>query len=383
MKRDTREWVDLVVDADALARLVGRAVRATSLRIKPGTSVVIGLAAADGGADGWARLLTPQGRAKAAKAARLASRHRLRLGERDVGDGALLQVGEIAADPRLREPLRRAHDVVGRGPWAGPDVLRHNPMRRVVLRRGDVTVRVLSGGDVTAWHLDRALCAAGVALPGRLDDGSNAQVAVQPFVGDHDLVGCADAEAHRRAGQALAGLHHAEVPGTLRAALAGRMQDVARQGRAHVRLLGVLEPALARRLQPLVAATASLTRPLASAAPTVLVHGDFSPDQVVRRAADGRVWLTDLDRVCTGAAALDVGSYLTWVPDAVRGDAFQQGYRDAGGELVEADVAAAQARAVLLALTSPLRNASPGWRAEVAGRLDLLERAIERAGGLA
>ncbi|ERK59873.1 hypothetical protein HMPREF0682_0138, partial [Propionibacterium acidifaciens F0233] len=101
-----------VLDAARLSELVGREVRAARIRVKPGSSVVLALTDPGTGlADGWARVLWPDGLSKAVKAERRAAGLGLVTARRPLDGGLaglVLQHGEIRADPRLRRPLARA-----------------------------------------------------------------------------------------------------------------------------------------------------------------------------------------------------------------------------------------------------------------------------------
>lgn len=368
-----RSLLSAVLDPDRLADMTGRPVRASSLRIKPQTSVVIGLDdAVTGRADGWARLLWPDVHVKAEKAARRADRRGQRLTTRSLSHDLLLQVGEIAADPALSGPLRRA-SAAGLPHPSTTDVLRHNPLRRLVMRAGDVTCRVTAAADTLAWPLDRALFAARVPVPGRVDDGEDPRVAVQPFVGDTDLLHAPDRAATREAGRALAQLHAAaaSLPADMLAALRARRPGMSAQGEAHVRLLSALAPDLAARLRELRDRVAARC---AGHSTTVLAHGDFSPDQVLIDRASGRIWITDLDRACLAAPATDLGSYLAVAADADLGAALLAGYREGGCRppgCTELD--AAVARALLFRVADPIRRARPDWHDQVTLGIDRLE----------
>lgn len=365
-----RQWIDLVLDSERLSELTGRSVVADRLRIKPDTSIVIGLRSDDGGADGWARLLWPPSQVKATKVAERAERRGQRVESTTVGDGLLLQWGELAADPLLAAPLRTA---VAEGLASAVDeVLRYNPLRRLVLKRGDETVRVFTHADPVALPLDWTLAEAGVPIPGRLDDGSHPQSAVQRFVGDADLATHPDLGATREAGAALAALHSVRLPSALREALGGRAPEVLAQGRAHARLLRPLDAGLAERAAALATRTASVWFAVGGGHET-LVHGDASPDQMILDTATGQTWITDLERACLAEPAVDLGSYLASSSDE-EGQALLEGYAAAGGAVPSASVlGAARARAMLLTLVDPLRRAQPNWPAQVSARLDALE----------
>lgn len=364
-----------VLDAARLSELVGREVRAARIRVKPGSSVVLALTDPGTGlADGWARVLWPDGLSKAVKAERRAAGLGLVTARRPLDGGLaglVLQHGEIRADPRLRRPLARA----GRGGLlAGrPEdaALRYNPFRRLVARDGDRVVRVTAAPDPLGTGL-HAFVSDRLAVPRRLDDGADPSMAVLRRTGDADLGVRPDPVAARRAGALFAALHRStgRLPDGLREALARRAVDPQRQAAAHAGVLDALDPGLADRVRRLAArAPAPLT------GPTVLVHGDASPDQVLTDR-DGGAWLTDFDRAHLAPAAVDLGSYLT-TSGGAEGRAFLAGYREAGGTVPpEPQLRAARARAMLLRVAEPLRRARPDWPALVGERLDRLEEVL-------
>lgn len=365
----TDEVVALLLDPSSISELTGREVVASRLRIKPGVSVLAALAdARTGEPEGWARVLWPAGRSKTEKARERAVRRGQRYRLRGLEGGLVLDCGEVWADPVLAGALWSAarDGVLG----AEDPVLRYNPARRLVVRRGGASVRV---ADVAAPALDGSLLAAGVPVPGRIDDGSRPGVRIQRFVGDTDLEQTPDRSGTHAAGSALALLHAAvgAVPAEVAGLLGARRPDLATQGRAHARILASLDVRLAARVVSLtgrvVVAWARVRRGAA------LLHGDFSPDQVLLERRTGRVWLTDLDRATLGAPAADLGSYLASAAPELA-EALLEGYRSGGGSAPgEAELRAGRARAVLLGAVDPLRRADPLWRAGVAGRLDVLE----------
>jgi hypothetical protein len=143
-----------------------------------------------------------------------------------------------------------------------------------------------------------------------------------------------DVFAHaREAGAALAQLHALAPPADLRRVSTGFSGDLAE--------LFAVDPALARL--PLAA-------PHPPARRRVFCHGDFHPDQVVRRA-EGAWILMDLDLVAAGDPAYDLANWIAdWIVEHERvdlaraGDELLDGYRAAGGTPPE--------RALLLACTA-------------------------------
>lgn len=362
---NTLDVVEAALDPDRLSELVGSPVRATRIRIKPETSVVLSLAHRETGAvAGWARMLWPTSHAKASKARNRAAKLGRTTQENLVG-GLLLQTGEVASDPDLGQ---RVHDA---GPIHWPKhgdlpLLRYNPLRRVVVRDGDRVVRVSAHADKLGYPMHRLL-APHVPLPERLDDGADPHVSVQRFTGRSDLARTPDQVATRAAGAAMAALHSV-APGDLAETLAARTLSAQAQAEVHADLLDHLAPDLAarvraveRRLQPLVGEL-------------VLSHGDASPDQVLVEGT--QVWLTDFDRVCLAPRAADLGSYLAVCGDAAA-VALLEGYREAGGALPTRDHMQAGCMAsVMLRLMDPLRAAEPAWRESIGSSLAWLERML-------
>ena len=371
--------VEAVLDQEWLSNLTGRPVRAARLRIKPDVSLTVGLEdAATGRPAGWARLMWPSGRAKADRAARRARARGLRTVRRELDGGLVLHAGRLASDPALMEHVGRA---AAGGLVEDPDggrVLRHNPLRRLVVRTGAGVVRITSAPQDDELRL-RDFIAARVpgapipaAAPGA-GSGPPVHLSVQRFVGDADLARAAlpgAGAATAAAGAALAALHAStrRLPADLAARLPGRGAERRRTGAVHASVLRALDPALAARVRAL-----DERLPAAPPAPRVLAHGDFTPDQVLVRRDDGAVWLTDFERSRLTPAATDLGSYLAVVDDAT-GRALLDGYADAGGRVPdEADLAAGALGARLARLAEPLRHADTRWRERIGQEVEELE----------
>ncbi|MDU0349310.1 phosphotransferase [Actinomyces sp. MRS3W] len=375
----TRSAVDTVLDADRLSELVGAPVRAARLRIKPGVSVTASLLEADTDrAAGWARLLWPINRTKADKTARRSLRLGLRTRQCETDTGLLLQVGEVAADPSLAKHVAAAR---AQGLLEGLEgnLLRYNPLRRLVVRTDHGVVRITAGAQRRSIAL-QDFAAAIVPVPPLLPDTDvgNTHLSVQRFVGDTDLGRHHDLAATARAGAALAALHAASTE--LPTDLAEDLDDAEPPARilalVHARLLSHLDPTLAARVQRLGEAM-----PQRPSGPPVLCHGDASPDQVLLERSSGRIWLTDFDRARLVPAAVDLGSYLA-VADAASGRALLAGYADAGGQLPGPDeLRAAVARARLARIQDPLRHGDPHWRRRLAAEVDHIEALWQRLPG--
>ena len=375
--------VEAVLDQDRLSDLTGWPVRAARLRIKPDVSLTVGLEdAATGRPAGWARLLWPISRAKADRAARRARDRGLRTVRRELDGGLVLHAGRLASDPALMEHVGRA---AAGGLVEDPDgarVLRHNPLRRLVVRTGAGVVRITSAPQDDELRL-RDFIGARVpgapipsAAPGFAAPGPPTHISALRFVGDTDLERAAPpgtsavAAATAAAGAALAALHASarRLPADLATQLPGRRADGRRAGAVHASVLRALDPGLAARALAL-----DECLPADPPAPRVLAHGDFTPDQVLVRLDDGAVWLTDFERSRLAPAATDLGSYLAVVDDATA-RALLDGYADAGGRVPgRADLAAGAVRARLERLAEPLRHADPRWRERIGRELEELE----------
>ena len=418
---NTGQLVARVLDPGWLSEQAGRPVRAARLRIKPRTSLVVGLDDTAGHPAGWLRILWPISHNKAARTRREAGELGLETTEHELGE-LLAQTGPLPADPKLLKRIAAATASGKLGRWEASQVLRYNPLRRVVVRDGMRVVRVTTSRD-RGVAFDRFIAGV-VETPLRLDDGTLDGVSVHAFTGAQDLAGLlagnppsrpsdesrlsraasdsdgswlsravsdsdgswlsrAASEASgpcrnhpatdrdptqstpdpiRAAGAMLARLHAAGVPDDLARSLALRAPDPVAQGLAHAALLDELAPGLAERMRRVVAELPGV----ASAMP-VLSHGDLSPDQVLTTHDGDAVWLTDFDRACLAPRAVDLGSFLAVLDDA----AFLDGYRDGGGQVPPEDqLRRAVAASLILRAADPLRRACRDWKQQVSANLD-------------
>ena len=425
---NTEQLVARVLDPGWLSEQAGRPVRAARLRIKPRTSLVVGLDDAAGHPAGWLRFLWPISHNKAARTRREAGELGLETAEHELGE-LLVQTGPLPADPKLLTRIAAATASGKLGRWEASQVLRYNPLRRVVVRDGMRVVRVATSRD-RGVAFDRFMAGV-VETPRRLDGGDLDGVSVHAFTGDLDLADLlagnppsrpsdeswlsraasdsdgswlsraesdsdgswlsrAASEASgpcrnhpatdrdptqstpdpiRAAGAMLARLHAAGVPDDLARSLALRAPDPAAQGLAHAALFDELAPDLAERMRRVVARF-----PGAASAMPVLSHGDLSPDQVLTTRAGDRVWLTDFDRACLAPRAVDLGSFIAVLDD----DAFRDGYRDGGGQLPPGDqLRRAVAASLILRAADPLRRASRAWEQEISANLDRIMEVLK------
>ncbi|RRD49303.1 aminoglycoside phosphotransferase family protein [Arachnia propionica] len=369
MDRQLSDLLERILDPSWLSEHAGRDVRAARVRIKPSTSLGIALAdGASGRSIGWMRVLWPVNHGKAEAAVRDAARHGQTVEVRDLGEGLLSVTGPVMADPKLWRHLRDATRAGLLGGWASEDLLRYNPLRRVVIRDADRVVRVVAGGSRDD-HEIQDLVAGIVPCPERLDDGSVPGCSVHHFTGEGDLEGFPSAMGAEAAGELVARLHAAPLPsGPMRGLLDRRNSDPVRQAHRHAALLDHVAPELA---VPVREAAARLT--LGDPTTPVLCHGDLSPDQVLTVADGSRVWLTDFDRAQSGAPSQDLGSFIAEASPELA-EAFMAGYAAAGGAVPEREELALHVAASRMhRLMDPLRRACPDWRIQVGERLALLE----------
>lgn len=390
----TAEVVDKVLDEDWLSGLLGRAVRATRLRVKPDVAVIIALADTDSGLPaGWGRFLWPVSRSKAATARRRAELAGTWTREQELGGGLVVDSGPLAADPALVAHLHRAQSLRLLSALDPGRVLRYNPLRRLVVAESHSVVRVSAASQALARELGRCLRGL-IPLPEETGVSAwyaDAHISAGRRVGDMDLAGAsgvgprARAAAHMGAGELLAALHASTgglSPG-LRDRLATGRSDLHAQVSAHVGLLDLLAPELAARLRRLLERLAGGAEGAVvgngpggptGADQAVLTHGDASPDQVLMDSASGRLWLTDFERACLGPAADDLGSYLAECA-LPAGNLMLAGYERAGGALPRGgELGRAVTRSRLLRLVDPLRRADPLWREAIGASLSRLER---------
>ena len=183
---NTGQLVARVLDPGWLSEQAGRPVRAARLRIKPRTSLVVGLDDTAGHPAGWLRFLWPISHNKAARTRREAGELGLETAEHELGE-LLAQTGPLPADPKLLKRIAAATASGKLGRWEASQVLRYNPLRRVVVRDGMRVVRVATSRD-RGVAFDRFIAGV-VETPLRLDDGTLDGVSVHAFTGAQDLAG--------------------------------------------------------------------------------------------------------------------------------------------------------------------------------------------------
>lgn len=383
-----------VLDDELLSGLLGESVQITRTRYKPHTSALVAFRRSGSGAGnyGWASTTTPEHTQKLQRRADSSQKRGggIRLVRPDqLHAGVVVAVGPIEEDWPLRPNLRwlRDHGLGRLGALPAAErfldppvsVLRYNPERRLVTRVPSAALPVVVK---TAVQVDEA--AAGLRLRQRLvshnvpvlPELADAEcaahgISASPEWGHGDLSGGDNDPAAYRAGEALAAIHAMDV-GTGTDPTAD-MEDLVRQLAATrsmvTRLLPELEAPVTRLASRLLA-TVGAAGPHGQ---LVLVHGDFSADQVL---VDGpAVRIIDFDRVRTSDPARDLGSFAAVEDIADPAGAgpvaggrktalLIDGYREAGGHVSQARVDTWAAFRLFLDSVDPFRNRASDWPAD-------------------
>ncbi|WP_175953704.1 phosphotransferase [Schaalia sp. Marseille-Q2122] len=417
---NTLEALNLLLDGPRLSELYGRDVRVNRLRIKPEVSIIASVKDAHTDAElGWMRLLWPVSHSKARKASQQAEANGYSTVIREMSDGLICDSGPIATDPALLPYFAELGTIYPSLPFhplgsENAQILRYNPLRRLVVRNELGVVRVQANPSVLTHELYTFLESI-VPLPERMDTRTHSihhanphmpsaydyagvvpmpaesagkygvntgqHASVLAYCGNSDLSACdniLDRDTvclayHYDAGRLFAGLHLgiAVMPPRLASAVTGRASNPRRQAMAHAGILEYLSASTARRMRDIASSIS-----LPSGSPLMLSHGDASPDQVLIEGSTGRLWLTDFDRVCLAPATKDVGSYIAEC-DEEQAEAFLSGYA-AGGAYVPAlaDIRMAQAASLMERAVEPLRTGDPLWHHSINTRLDRIEELI-------
>ena len=393
-----------LLDNTRLSELLGETVRVTRVRYKPGTSLLVAFRRIRNGSFdyGWAYTL-------AAPAAKLLQRENtsrsrggnMRVLRPDPGQqDTLVAVGGVEDDWALYKNLLwlREHGAerlgISNRPGgtllAGSSVLRYKPERRLVLSAHQASTAVVikaaakPATDRQQTHFLERLRLHGVPLLPQLGDAECLDHGISACVawGGGDLAGL-DGSGAFAAGEALARLHRVADPG---------LQDGARSWPAGIttqlqatrNMVSSLLPALqepARRIEAELSALL-LNRGLPG---QVLVHGDFSPDQVL--VAGSEVRLIDLDRAHAGTAEADLGSFAaaeeTVLPASGGASAggpktagLMDGYLQAGGRFTQSGVDAWAAFRLFNSSVDPFRDRSPEWAADMSWHLSRAKELI-------
>jgi hypothetical protein len=396
--RDTRipalVWL---LDDELLSALIGESVHIARTRYKAQTSALIAFRRGGSGPDryGWALTMSKTADV-GAKLQRRAQRSDtygggIRLFRPDpLQTDIVVAVGPIEDDWRLRPNLLWLRDHgLGRlgAPLAVPDrflngrtrVLRYKPERRLVVRvpSGTRPIVVKTAAqpysDGSGLRLRQRLDAHGVPVLPELADAECAAhgISASPEWGDGDLGSTDNDAAAYRAGEALAAIHGVPVGATEETA--NEVRNVERQLAATRSMIAALLPELeapATRLADRL--LAQLHAPDLHGQP-VLVHGDFSADQVLVRGSTVRI--IDFDRFRTADPALDIGSFAAVEeitghrpggPEAGGRKAAHliDGYQQAGGHVSRTGVDTWAAFRLFLGSVDPFRDRASAWPAD-------------------
>ncbi|WP_427015714.1 phosphotransferase family protein [Pseudarthrobacter sp. P1] len=381
-----------VLDDDRLSALLGEAVRITRVRYKPGTSVLVAFCQAGPGGYGWASTRAAGVGAKLQHRAQRSERYGggIRLFQPEPRhEESIVAVGGIEDDWPLRENLLWLFEHgLGRlgagreapGSLLGPTgrVLRYKPERRIVLGvpagQNAIVVKTATQPRPHAAGpgLAERLLQGGVPVLAELADAQCAEhgISASRQWGDGDLDGCADEHCAYLAGEALAALHAVD-PGPAGAADDGAAKLV-HQLRATRDMVTALLPELDKPATLAMHELAALVTMGAQSGRKVLVHGDFSPDQVLVDGAAVRI--IDFDRIGTGAPELDIGFFAAAEEIADRGtggggpggpktDSLMAGYLRAGGHPFGYRANAWAALRFFISAVDPFRDRDPDWPA--------------------
>lgn len=360
--------LSVLLSESALFEHIGEPLRITRVRYKPRTSLVVGWERAGSTGDltdhGWAGVYAdPVKVLHALRAARRRGGHAEPLNL--PGHGVF---ADLAADRPLAREISRLRSRID-----GAHVVRHNPLRRVILRGR------LDGVDSSIRITDRPLEGAVSVVGGLAARGAPVvplhavrrarRSASSPWWGDHDLTRTTDPDVTAQAGRALAALHGVttipdqSTPCPALENLGSAVLD--------------LVPALAPRIDRLRRVLADRWAP-----PTALhrLHGDFSADQVL--VGDG-VRLIDLDHTHLGPAERDLGSFIAVEAlhadtAADRAGALLAGYDAAGGNLNVDAVTWWEIYERLARLSEPFRRFEPRWPDRIRALLTDTEEVADR-----
>ena len=375
-------YVDELRSAESLSRRLGFAVRPRRIRVKPGQSAIGAWQREEPGHLGefgdWGFTAVMTSPDKLANARRRAARHGQDLTVHEAAEprsagatGAVLVSGSVLADPRIGKHIARTLDHLG----GDLEIIGYNPARRLLLKHTPVDgvpeiVRIAAESQI---HLAEAgqrwqraeLPSLPIEFVGGRDTATRS-----PWWGTGDLRDRPDPNVAEEVGVIIAELHRSAVTGEGGAAIGSPRAPLETVNQSLVRLLPEREPDLTELLS-------ELSRRLGPSRELREIHGDLSPDQVLLANSECRI--IDLDRSGYGPAGMDLGRWIAAcrVDQVLNGleRPFLDGYRSAGGEVV--DPGAWTAWAMLVAALEPRRSCSATWRDETMRIVDLARTALD------
>ena len=382
-----------LLDNARLSELLGETVRVTRVRYKPGTSLLVAYRRLRNGSFdyGWALTRAP-GSSKLLERERT-SRTRGRdmriLRPDPAHPETLVAVGGVEDDWALQKNLTwlrekgaerlGLHTKPGAALFSGSAVLRYKPERRLVLlvqKEGTAVVikaaaRPADRGQQTPF-LNR-LEHHGVPLLPQLGDAQCLKHGISACVawGGGNLAGFDDDSSASAAGEALARLHGIPAPGWHAPGIKAQLQ-------ATRNMVSSLLPALEEPARRIEAGLGPLLLDGAGSG-QVLVHGDFSPDQVLVGGPEVR--LIDFERSHAGAAEADLGSFAAAEEAVLQASggspaggpktaSLLEGYRHAGGRFSRSRVDAWAAFRLFSGSTDPFRDRAPDWAGDMSWHLN-------------
>lgn len=356
----TRDVIDALIDPGRLSEILGMESQVVRMRIKPEVSIALSMKVSDNADIHFGQILWPKSVSKIRRAEKACDNRGVDLFRTEFGEDLTFISCPAQADPLVHQYLPAMS--------AQASIIRHNPLRRLVLFDGHRVLRVTSRPQDRLIALHKEF--TDLVVPQMLDMGTrhqaSAHVTAQERVGSCDLSEkIAPLRADYRAGQLLAQLHAHDMPSGLEpVATRESMSGVLA---AHTRILSQVSVKLGARLDQM---GKKLQLP---GGEDVFLHGDASPDQFLTNYMGSLVWMTDFDRAGRGPRALDLGAYLHDASEE-QGEAFLDGYRDEGGVIPRAsDLRLGQIVAIVKRLAEPLRRADVGWVEHIEKELDLWE----------
>jgi hypothetical protein len=397
---DAVPYLATVLDDDRLSELVGEKIRITRVRYKPHTSVLVAFSHTSNGAEkyGWALTSTTSGYSKvqgrAQHTASLGGSTRLVRPDPRRWD-AVIAVGGLEDDWALRRNLGWLRDFgldrlgVERGPGeplfnGTARVLRYLPECRVVsceqASREPIVIRTAAQPVPDDERtLLRRLRLEGVPVLPALGDAACSRHGISASVawGTHDLSMRENPQAAHRAGEALAILHGLPIeaqPDSDQSA-----QDLRRQLTANRDMVAALLPPLAEDAAHVADLLYCRLEEREGRETAVVVHGDFSSDQVLVGGSEVR--LIDFDRSRPGPPESDLGSFAAveemsqWRGggDEPRGSHTAYllgGYVQGGGVMTPGAIDVWTAFRMFTSAVDPFRNRYADWAADMSRCID-------------
>lgn len=345
--------LSLVLDAAGRRALLGHESVVERVRYKPGTSVVVSVRDDDGERHWIHSTADPVKLEKTAMRAR-------RTGAGFARPTRRTMTGPVRAD-RMLSPVLAAARRAAPAMLDGARLLRYNPHRRLVLRTDSQAIKVAARPSGLGDEVARRLSASGA--PVLAPDPITRHATATQWWGVADLAADADPRRERLAGAAIAAVHASDLSSLAPLPVV----DPAARAAEAVSAIDTVLPELTERTSALAARLADA---LGATRPTVLVHGDFSPDQVL---CDGdRVRLIDFDHAALSTPERDLGSALASGASA----ALLEGYRAAGGTFEPLALELWRSLALLQRAIEPFRSSASEWPSAIEARVSAAEEAL-------